>query len=684
MPGRIDRSGRAARWRLAGTPPPTHAERLSRVVGLRILRLPGTGRALVIAGSVDRLRDVTVGPAALVPIRAATFVVAWWRPSRQGWSGALSPLPWLLRHRVSRPRLPRGAATVSVLLARPAPLREIVRAVLPAFGPARPMPGPVTANVTGQDVLPAYLPAEPASSVVVGELPASADIRAHDVVLRPATGAAAPAPAEKHLAASGPAEKHRAASVPDGEHPAVSGPAGEHSRYALCVATGPHALARSRGPARVLVDARRINPRGRRSDAYRPDNPPARLEFVDPTGRRGTGWAERAGWARWTGRLVGAGPIGGSLTGPGLDAAALAALRQVGVVRCPSVPSSDPAGAAALLVQVAMTGAVVAAPDLPPQVADLIAPDLRDLLVSPVPTGDGLALEARSVRQRRAAMRDHGTAFALPGSTAEGFPELARPPSVSAVLATRRPDMLAGAVRAILGQTYPDLELILCLHGIDLPDEVRAVLAGTARPVEILRVPATASFGSALGAATRRCRGTLVTKFDDDDSYASEHVWDLVLARYYSGATLVGKGTEFVYLEHLDTTIRRLSGVPETDGDLVAGGTMLLARGDLEAVGGWRPVPRSVDYGLIDRLRRDGATIFRTHPLGYVYHRRESGHTWDPGHRYFLDAAYARWPGIPPEAFADSGPPTAAVAGEGRPGGSDQAVPAVVGPGGVA
>jgi hypothetical protein len=80
---------------------------------------------------------------------------------------------------------------------------------------------------------------------------------------------------------------------------------------------------------------------------------------------------------------------------------------------------------------------------------------------------------------------------------------------------------------------------------------------------------------------------------------------------------------------------------------------MLIAKGDLEAVGGWRPVPRSVDLGLIRRFRRDGARIYRTHPLGYVYHRREAGHTWDPGQQYFLDTAYARWDGIPADVFAD-------------------------------
>ena len=253
-------------------------------------------------------------------------------------------------------------------------------------------------------------------------------------------------------------------------------------------------------------------------------------------------------------------------------------------------------------------------------------------------------------------MRGHALAFALPRLATATFPELRRPPSVTAILATRRAEMLTDVLRAITGQTYPELEIVLCLHGIELPAEAHALLSASGRPFEIVHVPATTSFGEALGDATRRAHGTLVTKFDDDDTYSVEHVWDLVLARHYSGATLVGKMAEFVHLETLGITVRRTSGIPETDGEMVAGGTMLIAKGDLESVGGWRPVPRSVDLGLIDRLRRDGAMIYRTHALGYIYHRRATGHTWDPGDQYFLDAAFARWPGVPRLALGDPEP----------------------------
>ena len=73
---------------------------------------------------------------------------------------------------------------------------------------------------------------------------------------------------------------------------------------------------------------------------------------------------------------------------------------------------------------------------------------------------------------------------------------------------------------------------------------------------------------------------------------------------------------------------------------------MLLASDDLAHVGGWPPVPRSVDRALVDRVHGAGAALYRTHPLGYVYHRRLGGHTWDPGTDYFLRGSIQRWTGL--------------------------------------
>jgi hypothetical protein len=220
-------------------------------------------------------------------------------------------------------------------------------------------------------------------------------------------------------------------------------------------------------------------------------------------------------------------------------------------------------------------------------------------------------------------------------------------PSVSALLVTRRPDELDDAVAAITAQTYPEIEIVAGLHGFDLTTEARAKVLACGRPITVVPVPAAASLGAALALATRAASGTLVTKVDDDDRYGPDHIWDLVLARHFSGATVVGKGAEFVYLGPYQTTIRRRMA-SELFTDVVAGGTILLAKGDLEAIGGWRPIPTAVDRALLDRVLRDGGLVYRTHGIGFVYVRNATGHTWDASMEYFAHDPLGQWPGLPP------------------------------------
>jgi hypothetical protein len=211
------------------------------------------------------------------------------------------------------------------------------------------------------------------------------------------------------------------------------------------------------------------------------------------------------------------------------------------------------------------------------------------------------------------------------------------------------------SVELLAAQTYPHLDVVLVMHGAELDAPTREELATGSIPVEVIELPVERSLGEALSQATLRARGTLVTKFDDDDQYGPEHIWDLVLARRYSGATVVGKGPEFVYLTDEDVTIRR-AWTSETFSNVVAGGTIMVARGDLEAVGGWRPVPRSVDRTLLERVIRAGGLVYRTHPHGFVYTRHNEGHTWDPGGaEFFLRTAIRRWDGLPSVLLGSSG-----------------------------
>ena len=255
---------------------------------------------------------------------------------------------------------------------------------------------------------------------------------------------------------------------------------------------------------------------------------------------------------------------------------------------------------------------------------------------------DGLDDTARafaSVRARRLALRDHGNALG------GGHPA----PPVSIVLATHRPAFLDRALANVGRQDYPRLELVLALHGdgFDVP-RVRARLRERlAMPATVVPQPARRLLGEVLDAATAAAGGRLVARMDDDDVYAAEHVWDLVLAHTYAGAELVGKRNEVVYLQRRDATAV-LDRAAERPALHVTGSALLMGGDDMRAVG-WRPLRRGVDEALARDVVRAGGAVYRTHGFGYVFVRHGAGHTWLAPDRHFLASARSVHPGWRPD-----------------------------------
>lgn len=261
-----------------------------------------------------------------------------------------------------------------------------------------------------------------------------------------------------------------------------------------------------------------------------------------------------------------------------------------------------------------------------PDLADLDAGQRARLEMQGVPLGfdpaAGLTVEEHSIVVRRAALDAYG---ALPR------------PSVSVVMATRRPDLLDHALAQVERQRGVDVELVLAPHGF----------AADPPGVKVVAMPADAVFGDVLNAAVAAAEGDVVLKMDDDDWYSPDLVADLLRARAYSGADLVGAPDDLYYLEDRDLTLR-LGHPGEVYKGFVAGGTMLVGRDHLRELGGFASVPRHVDKALTSTVREAGGTVYRTHGLGYVLRRTASGHTWDADLDDLVSRAVQTWPGFRP------------------------------------
>jgi hypothetical protein len=254
-------------------------------------------------------------------------------------------------------------------------------------------------------------------------------------------------------------------------------------------------------------------------------------------------------------------------------------------------------------------------------------------ITAPLAPDDPRAREEHSIVLRRAAF--------------DRFVEPHHQQSVSILMATRRPDMVDHALSQVARQRgVRQLELVLALHGFDV-DPARVPGAAGDASVRLVPQGSDAVFGDVLNAAAAAAGGEVVLKMDDDDWYSPDFVADLLRARVYSGADLVGVPDDLYYLEDRDLTLS-LGHRGEVFRGFVAGGSMLLERGTLRWAGGFRPVPRRVDAALIEDVRAAGGTVFRTHGFGYVTRRTASGHTWDADLDDLVARAVQTWPGFRP------------------------------------
>lgn len=287
--------------------------------------------------------------------------------------------------------------------------------------------------------------------------------------------------------------------------------------------------------------------------------------------------------------------------------------------------------------------------------------------------------EIHSIRTRRAALREHGALARWRRMGAELGLGADTEPAVSVLLCTRRPEMVGFGLRQVARQRGVETETVLALHGFDreIPEvaaEIRAFRA-SGRELVVYEPDSSVVFGTVLDRSAGLASGHLIAKMDDDDWYGPEHLADLVSARTYSGADLVGSHPEFFYLEALDTTVR-LVGESELPSKHVTGCTLFLDQGVLEEIGGFRPIPRGVDSQCLAGVQLAGGRIYRTHGCNFVVRRMGEGHTWTVGAGHFLHReGKGQLPGWRPSPLLEPDPKDTPVTGSALPWGAPEPVP---------
>jgi hypothetical protein len=342
-----------------------------------------------------------------------------------------------------------------------------------------------------------------------------------------------------------------------------------------------------------------------------------------------------------------------SLAGPVTEDVVAAARAHQGVRLTTDTSTAD-------LLALAASGVPLVGVDAARLAESGFAPGLVDALAAEVDIDDALRREEHSLAVRRAAFDHHSTlAWRSALASRAGVRHVALPP-VSALLATKRPEMLDFALRQVARQRGAEVELVLAAHGFEPDrDAVRRALGD--RPHQVLTFDGGDFFGDVLTAAARAASSEVLLKVDDDDWYSPDAVHDLLMARRFSGADVVGMPSEFVYLhanQHReDLTVRR-NHPSELFARFVAGGTLLLDRGLLRSLGDFRRVRKFVDAQLLSGVEAAGGRIYRTHGLGYILRRTGAGHTWQRDDEEFRrpDIVASEWAGFQPSLALEVDP----------------------------
>lgn len=300
--------------------------------------------------------------------------------------------------------------------------------------------------------------------------------------------------------------------------------------------------------------------------------------------------------------------------------------RRARAVACGPDPRLAKVDRARLIVQLACAGVPLVG-SLTEADIELIGADLAAVITG---AGEDCSLDDRrrelhSLRVRRAALAQHSPRGWWTTVGSLGNIEVGTEPSVSVLLRSNRPDDLIEAARSVARQTGVEVQLIVGLHEAHMT----AALEGRLRDVYpwdliVRRFDEDLTLAAVLNELTAAADGDLVSTWDDADWYESRHLADLVDALEYSGAGMVGKAAEFVFLEALDLMVRRVATGSERWSTEVEGGTLMLTRAELVETG-WIGAPFRVERRLIEVVSDRGLGIYRCHGFGYVRRHRSPG-----------------------------------------------------------
>lgn len=201
--------------------------------------------------------------------------------------------------------------------------------------------------------------------------------------------------------------------------------------------------------------------------------------------------------------------------------------------------------------------------------------------------------------------------------------------SVSCMVSTNRPGQLAHVFEQFARQDHTDKQMVLLTHGFEPPEESLAAVAaeyGVESFVHLTR-DASVSLGACLNAIVAASDGSILTKMDDDDLYGQHYLSDMVHAKTFSDAEVVGKSAHYMHIASSGVLIRRFRNNEHRFVNHVMGPTITAAR-ELFTELAFGNLSRGEDTDFLARVLKAGGKIYAADRFNFVQVRAGHEHTW--------------------------------------------------------
>lgn len=225
--------------------------------------------------------------------------------------------------------------------------------------------------------------------------------------------------------------------------------------------------------------------------------------------------------------------------------------------------------------------------------------------------------------------------------------------NISIITSTKRKWTLDAYIERLNKQNGVMLQVILLTHGFSLTDKEKEILSIKANfDITIIDAPTSKAFGLCLNSCIELAEREFFTKIDDDDYYYSNYLLDSWIAKQYSNADIVGKHSQFVFLEDNKMVIQRFNNQQYKFSEYVAGATIFCETNFIKKYL-FSNLQKAVDSDLLRRVREDSGKIYCIHPYEFCIFRAgdKSEHTWQVDDVRLLKSAKIHFIGDPEDTI---------------------------------